>query len=149
LPLAAQSDRRDVPGVATAFANNCEFGGVRNTSIPNYIYRFSAQEARKTLLCFEPRLKLEFQFQYYLQMPWDQLRMKKTRLAIVAVTVARPLLQLAQRIMPRIFANQIAVVVLKPEGTSGVHPWLVREGEEITLDKAWLGTRYQGSPVQK
>jgi len=131
---------------AAVFVNECRFGGVRNTSIPNYIYRFTAREVRKMLLCLDPTLKLDFHFEHRLKVPWGQLRSRKSGVNLAIVTCAQPILFAAHRILPQIFANQIVAVALKPAPPEGLHPWLVREGDDVTVNREWLSAKYSDRP---
>jgi SAM-dependent methyltransferase len=132
---------------ASVFVNDCRFGGVRNTPIPNFIYRFTAREVRKMLLCLDPTLKLEFRFEHHLKIPWGQLRARKSGIKLAAVKAAQPALFAAHALLPRVFANQLAAVILKPSAAGGLHPWLLRDGDEVTVNKEWLCSRYTDRPV--
>jgi ubiquinone/menaquinone biosynthesis C-methylase UbiE len=127
---------------AAVFSHNYQFGGIRNSPIPNYIYRFTAQELRKTILCLEPTMKIKFQFVHYFQVPWAQLKFRKSRLKKTVVTIALPMLKVAKAILPQIFANQIVGVALKPQDEDGLHPWLMKQDDEITPNKVWFVARY-------
>lgn len=127
---------------AAVFANDCRYGGVRNTAIPNFVYRFTASEVRKMLLCLDPRLKLDFRFEHHLQIPWGQLRARKSGGKLVLVRLAQPLLIAAHALLPQVFANQITAVVLKPTVPEGLHPWLISEGDAVTVNREWLCSRF-------
>ena len=45
------SYKYELPAV---FLNNCEYGGVQNSEIPNYIYRWKENEVKKTINCYAP-----------------------------------------------------------------------------------------------
>jgi SAM-dependent methyltransferase len=127
---------------AAVHSHDYLFGGVRNSSVPNYIYRFTAREIRKTALCFEPTQKLEFKFNHSLQVPWAQLTFRKSGMKKLTVRLVLPVLLLAQALLPRAFANQIVSVILKQEEANSLHPWLVRNGSEISPNKQWFAARY-------
>jgi len=126
----------------TAILHNYRSGGVRNTWIPNYIYRFTARELRKTILCLEPTLKLDITFQHYLQIPWKLLKMRRSGLKKAAVALASPVLLLSHALMPQTFSNQIVAMVVKPRETNSLHPWLIRRADEITINPDWFAARF-------
>jgi SAM-dependent methyltransferase len=126
---------------AAVFANDCRFGGVRNSPIPNFIYRFTEGEIRKMLLCLDPTLKLDFRFEHHLKVPWGQLQTRKSGFKLAFVRCAQPMLFAAHALMPKVFGNQIAAVALKPKA-NGLHPWLVRRGNEVAVNEEWLSSKY-------
>ena len=127
---------------AAVFGHNFLSGGIRNSCIPNYIYRFTAGELRKTILCLEPRRKLEIMFRHYLEIPWAALKQKKGGLKRTMVALAQPILFVAHAIMPKILSNQIVAVILKPQDGEGLHPWLVQQGEDVAPNREWFATRF-------
>jgi SAM-dependent methyltransferase len=127
---------------AAVFDHDFLFGGVRNSCIPNYIYRFTARELRKTVLCMEPTLALDTRFEYYLEIPWPALRARKSRLKQLAVALGYPVLRLAHAMAPTVVSNQIVGVVLKPQGSEGLHPWIIRQGKEVTVNRPWIAARF-------
>jgi SAM-dependent methyltransferase len=127
---------------AAVYGNDCRFGGVRNTCIPNYVYRFSAREIRKTLLCLKPEVQLKFTFTFHFVPPWSALLLRKSVLRLTSVMMMRPLLSSLHKMLPRIFSNQIAALVVKPCAFEGLHPWLRREGDRIEVNSDWFADRF-------
>lgn len=127
---------------AAVYGNDCRFGGVRNTCIPNYVYRFTAREIRKTVRCLKPEVQVKTTFSFHFVAPWSALLMRKSGLRFVSVMMMRPLMALLQRMLPRVFANQIVALVVKPRGLEGIQPWLRREGDRIEVNNDWFAARY-------
>ena len=59
---------------AAVYYNGMEFGGVRNSAIPNYVYRVTRREIEKTILCGNPCSRPGFRYLHQLRVPWGQLR---------------------------------------------------------------------------
>jgi SAM-dependent methyltransferase len=127
---------------AAVYGNDCRFGGVRNTYIPNYVYRFSASEFRKTFLCLKPEVKLKCAFRFHLVPPWSALLLRKSTVRLISVTIMRPLLSALHRMLPRVFSNQIVTLVIKPCDSEALQPWLRREGNRIELNNDWFAERF-------
>jgi len=53
--------------LAAVAANHCVAGGVANTAIPNYVYRFGKRELTKTLACLRPFEKPNCRFYFALR----------------------------------------------------------------------------------
>jgi hypothetical protein len=127
--------------VAAVFYNGCQFGGVNNTAIPNYVYRLSESEIEKTVNCFAPYGTHRFRFIRKLRVPWKQLRNRKNKLYFFAVLATYPILTLLTTVVPWL-SNNFAAVILKPEFPKDMHPWLKWEDAQVKLNADWLGEKH-------
>lgn len=127
--------------IAAVAYNEYRFGGVRNTQIPNFVYRFTEREVVKTINTFAPVGDNRFRFFYALRIPWGQLRMSKRKGRLLALLAAYPLLRLLTWIAPR-ESNNFAFAILKPELPQQIHPWLRCDGGEITINRHWVEAIY-------
>jgi SAM-dependent methyltransferase len=127
---------------AGVFCNRCHHGGVSNTSIPNYVYRFTEQEIIKTVSCHAPHARHEFRFFHRMRVPWTQLRKRRNKALYRAVRLAQPALKLLETCAPK-QTNNFAALVLKPDLPRALHPWLRQEGGSIRLNDKWVATRYR------
>ena len=127
--------------VAAVFDNGMTFGGVGNSAIPNYVYRWTEGEVRKAIRSYAPVGHHHFAFHYALRVPWTRLRMLRGRLRLAATAAALPLLRLGTMLVPRL-CNNFAFVVLKPRLPEELLPWLRLEDGAVALDREWLGARY-------
>jgi SAM-dependent methyltransferase len=126
---------------ANVFHNDFAYGGVKNTFIPNYVYRWTESEIKKTINCYAPYGDHRFKFFYEMRVPWPQLKDRKNRFFYYAVLLSLPLLKIMSYVFPK-QSNNFAAVVLKPEFPRDLHPWFVWEENKIKLNKSWLATRY-------
>jgi SAM-dependent methyltransferase len=128
--------------LASVSHHGMEFGGVGNTPIPNFIYRWTETEFEKTISCFAPVGTHRFVYAYRMRVNWSRLRMLRNRFFAVAVTVAMPLLKLVFRAFPK-QANGFAFAVQKPRLPAQLHPWLRLEDGQVAVDDAWIQARYR------
>jgi ubiquinone/menaquinone biosynthesis C-methylase UbiE len=127
---------------AAVFYNGCAFGGVRNSHIPNHIYRWTQREILKTINCYAPHARHEVEFFHRTRIPWEQLRGRRNRTLYFTVKLAQPALRLFELCFPR-QSNNFGALVLKPELPLALHPWLRQDGEIIRVDEEWLALRYR------
>jgi SAM-dependent methyltransferase len=133
---------------AAVYYNDMQFGGVRNSAIPNYVYRVTRREIEKTIRCGNPCLRPAFRFFHQIRIPWGQLRGRRNPVYLAAVYASLPFLKLLTWLFPT-QANCFAAVVIKPELPAGLHPWLKVDGSgAIVPNREWLENRYRALPVE-
>jgi ubiquinone/menaquinone biosynthesis C-methylase UbiE len=126
---------------AAVFDNDMRFGGVRNTEIPNYVYRWTPAEVRKVVQCFAPVGTHRIRFFYATRAPWGRLRLLRNKAALVLAALLLPLVRLAGAVYPGI-ANNFAALVLKP-APDALFPWIARTPDGgVALRREWLTRRY-------
>lgn len=121
--------------------NKLECGGWRNTSVPNWVYRFTASEIRQTINCASPFGPHRFQFHYRTRIPWRQLRARRKKLPLMLAAIAAPVLRLLDGIGP-VASNNLAAVVVKPDLPSGKFPWLEKGINGWKAHPDWFVTKF-------
>jgi SAM-dependent methyltransferase len=130
--------------VAAVFDNGMAFGGVGNSELPNYVYRWSPNEVRKAIKSFAPIGKHKFAFYYALRVPWSRLKLLRNKMYLAAVIAVLPVLKALSVVLPA-FCNNFGFLVLKPRIPDDLFPWLVAPGGHVSLNREWLRGRYQKS----
>ena len=128
--------------VEAVVGSELERGGVDNTPIPNYIYRWTEDELIRAIKSYDPRGRHHFQFFYELNLPYELADWKKSKLKLKVVRVVDP----AIRIVTRVFkkqCNTLAMVVLKPAVPSDLWPWLRLEGGEVVFNPAYADSHFE------
>jgi SAM-dependent methyltransferase len=128
--------------VEAVVGSDCERGGVNNTAIPNYVYRWTEGELMRTLRSYDPRGQQHFRFFYELNLPYELADWKKSKLRLTAVRIVDPL----ARGMTRVFkkqCNTLAMVVLKPVIPRDLWPWLTLEGGEVVFNVAYADRHFE------
>lgn len=130
---------------AAVHGNGGVFGGVRNTEIPNYVYRWTEREIEKTINCYAPWGKHQFLYWYKLRVPWPQLRMRRNKTKLALMMLAFPFLRLFFWIFRR-QSNNFGFAVIKPRIPVDLHPWITPSGKRMALNRTWLAERYGALP---
>ena len=131
--------------VAAVCGNDMMFGGVRNSELPNYVYRWSPREVRKTIQSFAPIGEHQFAFFHALRVPWSRFELLRNKLYLAAVVAALPVLKALSLVFPA-FCNNFGFVVLKPRVPDDLFPWLVRDNGRVILNRDWVRARYKKDP---
>jgi SAM-dependent methyltransferase len=121
-------------------ANDFRAGGVRNSAIPNYVYRWTEREVEKTIASWAPWARHRILFFHELEVPVSVLEMSRSPLRRLAARVAPPLLRLVERVAPG-QANLFAFCVVKPELPRDLQPWLRIGADGPEPDVAWIERR--------
>jgi len=128
---------------AAVFYNDCSYGGVRNTMVPNYVYRFTRREILKAVECGEPYGPHRFFFTHQMRLPLHQLRGRRNRLVLLAAVGAWPFLKFFTFFIPSL-ANCFAALVLKPDLPRELYPWLKMKSDmTFEANQEWMATRYR------
>jgi SAM-dependent methyltransferase len=104
-------------------ANDFRAGGVQDTAIPNYVYRWTEREVGKTIRSYAPHARHRLLFFHELEIPFSVLELSGGGLRRTAARLALPALRLLTRVMPG-QANLFAFAVVKPELPRDLQPWL-------------------------
>ncbi len=130
---------------AAVFYNDCTYGGVKNSWLPNYIYRWTEAEIIKTIHSFAPHANHHFKFIYKMRIPWTQLQGRKNKLFYYTVCLSLPILKIFSALLPK-QSNNFAALILKPRLPQDLHPWLLWEESQLKLNHTWLTTTYKSLP---
>jgi SAM-dependent methyltransferase len=118
-------------------------GGVRNTPTPNYVYRWTEREVRKTLSSSDPAGRPRVRLFHGVMVPTVRL----ATLPVVGRLAARVAVPAAVAVM-RAFpsqANILGVAVDKLDHRHDLHPWLRTAHDGPTPDPAWFARRFPGT----
>jgi SAM-dependent methyltransferase len=127
--------------VASVSHNGLHAGGVANSQVPNFIYRWTEREVEKTVLSYAPYGEPRFLYQYALRVPWGRLQTLKSPLLLFGVVAALPLLKLVFQLVPT-QANGFAFAVVKPTLPRDLLPWLRLEGDRVVVRDDWIQDHY-------
>jgi SAM-dependent methyltransferase len=121
--------------------NGRECGGWRNTSIPNWVYRFTASEIRQTINCAHPFGPHRFMFFYRTRIPWVQLNMRRNKIPVLVAAIAWPFLRVADTMGP-VFSNNLAAVIRKPHLPEDKFSWLVSDESGYRANASWFDSKF-------
>ena len=126
------------------YMNDCKFGGVNNTEIPNFIYRWTEREVEKTIQSYSPLYKHNILYSYGTALPCTPELEKGAKIKRILITVLRPVYLLFAGIFFR-QQNQFAFFVEKSGSPAALFPWLTpgeSEGE-VRFSKEWGDRQYR------
>jgi SAM-dependent methyltransferase len=116
--------------VAAVIGNGCVSGGLNNTDVPNYVYRWTEAEFMKTIRSFNPIGRHTFRFVYALNLPYSRTELEGDRLRLRALELAEPAVHAVTRLFKK-QCNSFAMVALKPRVPHDLWPWLVLEDGRV------------------
>jgi hypothetical protein len=119
-------------------ANDMMYGGVNNSCIPNFVYRWTKNEFQKTIRSFDPIAPQKFYFYYGLSLPLE--RLSKSLPVKLFVLLLQPIAIGLTNIFPKL-GNTFVMVALKPKIPKGLWPWLSWKGNKISFNEAYSQSR--------
>ena len=116
-------------------------GGVRNTNVPNYVYRWTEREVAKTIAAHAPHARHRVLYFHEFELPASVVGLNRSRPLRVAFRALEPVARGVTKVLPS-QANLFAFVVVKPELPRDLQPWLRLDGGQPVPDEEWLRARY-------
>ena len=95
-------------------------GGLENGPIPNYIYRWTEREFKKTIRSCDPTGEHGFRFHHGLNMPHETADLRGWHIRKILLKPAGLFLRILTSVMPK-QRNSIAMIATRP---TAVHPWI-------------------------
>jgi SAM-dependent methyltransferase len=128
--------------VTAVFGNGGIRGGVDDTEIPNFVFRWTEREVEKTISSYAPYLRHDFSYRYALDLPQTPAALRKLTFSRVLVQALRPLSHVLGLMLGR-QRNLFAARVHKPRGEDGLQPWLEwRADGSPGFNRLWAKTRF-------
>jgi SAM-dependent methyltransferase len=128
-----------------AVHGNCgESGGVANTEIPNYVYRFRESEVRKFARALRPHGEPPVRFYRALRVNVGRFKLHRNPLLRISFSFALPVLQLLSRLVHS-FNNNLCFVIQIP-GPEHFHEWIRETDGKPRVDPEYLQRKYGKFP---
>ncbi len=124
------------------YANNGQFGGVNNSNIPNYIFRWTEREIEKTINTYCPQLKHSFAYNYANHFPLSLRLERNAEFRIFIAQTAQPFYKIFAWLFKR-QQNLFAFRVDKPTNPNDLQEWLELEGSKLNFSQSWAKTFYK------
>lgn len=112
--------------------NNGELGGVDNSEIPNFIYRWTEREFVKSIRANHPVGRHRFHFVYGFNVPGFSMRSDRVA---KAVKLGLRLMSGILSVIARRQGNAFAMIALRPALPGDLWPWLSLENGEVRIRK--------------
>lgn len=128
---------------SAVFGNNLTHGGVANTALPNFVYRFTRRELEKAVRSRWAWGRPRFMGGALIRLPYSRLSRLPSRLPYRALRLFAPLLKAAMPVFPQL-GNNIFFAAARPRIPQDLHPWMREGGSgEAVLDPSWLESEYR------
>ena len=143
LRLATRAGALEGYELTAVAANEFRGGGVQDSAVPNYVYRWTEREVEKTIASYAPHARHRILFFHELEVPFSVVDLSGGPVRRAAARLALPALRLVTRIAPG-QANLFAFAVVKPELPGDLQPWLQLGDEGPEPDERWRRSRLPG-----
>jgi SAM-dependent methyltransferase len=129
---------------AAVYYNDCKYGGVNNTAIPNYIYRWTEREIEKCINSYDPSCSHKFTYRYGMDFPSTPELENKGTLKVYSLKFARPFYQIFVKIFPK-QQNLFAFYIEKSKIREKLFDWLTFDENEMVIrfNKEWGDQKYK------
>jgi ubiquinone/menaquinone biosynthesis C-methylase UbiE len=117
-------------------------GGVANSEVPNFVYRWTPREVEKTIASYAPHARHRVRYFHDLELPSSLLQLERTSTRGRLVRAAKPFVTGLARVFPS-QANLLAFVVEKPRLPEDLQPWMTLVDGRPAPDAAAIGERYR------
>lgn len=129
---------------AAVHANACKSGGLENSEIPNFIYRFCRDDIYRAIQCAAPYADYRYLYWFTTRMPARLLEVRNPVVRGTAKVFGAAFETLGARFHH--FANNMAFCVLKKDFSDEpreLFPWLtLKENGRITINRDAIGKIY-------
>jgi ubiquinone/menaquinone biosynthesis C-methylase UbiE len=122
--------------------NGGKFGGVNNSEIPNYIYRWKEREVEKTISTYAPYAKHKYYYEYGSDVPSSFNAESKAIFKKILVAFANPFYRMFVLLFPK-QQNLFAFRVDKPDLNRDLQQWVKLENGEIKFNNEWADELYK------
>jgi ubiquinone/menaquinone biosynthesis C-methylase UbiE len=125
------------------YYNNGKFGGVNNTEVPNYIYRWTEREIEKTISTYAPFARHEFRYEYGNDVPSSAALEKKATVKMILISLLKPFYKVFFTLLFPKQQNLFAFYIRKPSLPKDMYQWLQMEDGEVKFNYSWAQEKYK------
>ena len=108
-----------------------KYGGLNNSEIPNFVYRWTENEIEKVINTYAPYSKHKVTYFYGISIP-------KLKEKFLVKKIFIFILQIFLKLIPNNQGNLFGFFIEKPDSKSKLFPWIMKENETLKLNKVWL-----------
>ena len=116
-------------------------GGVNDTDIPNFIYRWTEREIEKTISSYAPMAKHQITYLYGTAFPASPALERGKKVRFFALRALFPIYRLFVALFPR-QQNLFCFFIQKPKFPRDLHPWLETVDGRLTFRREWGARRW-------
>jgi SAM-dependent methyltransferase len=127
---------------SAVYYNDGRHGGVRNTEVPNYVYRWTERDVEKTIQTYAPHAAHRFKYFYGHAAPATVRLERGGSLRQLLIRAMVPAYKLFAALFPR-QQNLFAFAIYKPALPEQLHAWLRWEEGQPRFNMPWAERRYR------
>lgn len=129
---------------SAVYYSDCKYGGVNNSEIPNYIYRWTERELEKTIQSYAPYCKHKFVYKYDSAFPFSPGLENKGQLKTILLLLLNPFYIVFVKLFPK-QQNLFAFYLEKPIILKSLFPWLLYDSQKnkIIFNREWGNKKYK------
>jgi SAM-dependent methyltransferase len=133
---------------AAVYYNDCKYGGMNNTEIPNFVYRWTEREVEKTIQTYAPYYKHRIKYRYGSAFPCTPELEAKGKLKGNFLKFMQPFYWLFSKIFKK-QQNLFAFFIEKSQALDVLFPWLTynKKNGAIVFNVEWGGGEVQKESV--
>jgi hypothetical protein len=132
---------------AAIYDHHCKYGGVNNTCIPNYIYRWTEREVEKTIKSYAPYVRHNFSYRYGSDEP-SATRRSKSWFKKIFINILSPMYRLIVKLFPK-QQNLFAFIITKPVIPEDLQPWIAFDDGVMSFKESWAAERIKAGSCKK
>lgn len=127
---------------AAVYSNNGKYGGVQNTDIPNFVYRWTEREIEKIINSYAPFAPHHFHFNYGYDLPRTVQKRKKGKYIMSFVYLLKIFYFLLTRVFPK-QQNLFACYIEKDNVKKEHFEWLKYKDGKYFFNQEWAENYYE------
>lgn len=125
--------------IEAVVAHDYAAGGVENSALPNFVYRWTETEVEKVVRSLDPSAPPRIRYVYGLRLPLARLSMHRSRFLYAVARCFAGVARAGQALFPR-QGNCFGFVIAKPDEDAVRFPWVKQGGRMV--DREWCESRY-------
>ncbi len=128
---------------AAVFHHDCVYGGVNNTEIPNYIFRWTEREIEKTINSYSPCYNHKFVYRYGSSFPSSPAYERGGNYKMLLLKILLPFYKIFKLFFKK-QQNLFAFYIEKSSNKSILKPWLnIDDKNNISFNRQWAEKYYK------
>jgi SAM-dependent methyltransferase len=126
------------------YDNDGQHGGVNNTDIPNFVFRWTEREVEKTVSSYAPYARHKFQYAYGTDDPHLASREKRGGVKLLVSKLVSPVYRVFVRLFPK-QQNLFACMIGKPNFPNDLFDWISFDAGSIKFNRRWSEKIYKSA----
>ena len=128
--------------LSAVFYNDCKFGGVNNSNIPNYVYRWNEREVEKLIRSYAPHTEPDIIFEYGVATNSVKILNRGIKIKSLILSLINPFYVLITKIFKK-QGNLFCFFIRKEKIRENKHNWIQFINDQFVLDENIIRNKYK------